>query len=129
MIALDTCAVIDFCRGSKKVLELLEKCQEPIVITAINEYEILKGLLKSKKEYQARINHILNNIIILSSDSSSAKASAQIYQQLKEKGEEVSGFDALIAGTLIANNVTKLVTANTRHFSRIGQLKIIEYEQ
>jgi len=35
--------------------------------------------------------------------------------------------DILIAGIMLANGITKIITKNVNHFERIKEIKIIEY--
>ena len=47
-------------------------------------------------------------------------------QKLAEQGSPIGEFDALIAAHAIALEVT-LVTNNTKHFSRVEGLKIVNW--
>ena len=56
----------------------------------------------------------------------SIKISADIYADLRKKGELIEDIDILIAGIAISNNLV-LVTKNKSHFSRIKKLNIEDW--
>jgi tRNA(fMet)-specific endonuclease VapC len=57
-----------------------------------------------------------------------AQSASQIRADLERKGTRIGEYDALIAGHALARGLT-LVTANTREFSRVDGLKIIDWAQ
>ncbi len=60
-------------------------------------------------------------------DDAIEKASA-IYASLKSTGKIISDADILVAGIAISNNLV-LVTNNTKHFSRIENLKLDNWKK
>ena len=53
---------------------------------------------------------------------------ARIKVELESQGNRLDNFDLLIAATAITSDLT-LVTHNTRHFERIPDLKLTDWEQ
>jgi tRNA(fMet)-specific endonuclease VapC len=56
----------------------------------------------------------------------STAISADLYAKLRKAGTPVDDIDLLIAGIALANNLA-LATNNTKHFSRIQELDIINW--
>jgi len=56
------------------------------------------------------------------------KISAEIYSDLRKKGELIDDIDILIAGIAKANNLV-LVTHNRSHFERIMDLEIEDWNE
>lgn len=53
---------------------------------------------------------------------------ARIKVELESQGKRLDNFDLLIAATAITSDLT-LVTHNTRHFERIPELRVIDWEK
>ena len=130
MIGLDTSAIIDLFKGVDSVKKALVDAKEPFVSTDVNYAEIMFGLNpknpKSKAEEQY-YDEFFNSISMLKLAEVSSKKAAAIYWELREAGKSVEPFDCLIAGVLLANGVTNIITKNKQHFERVKGLKVIGY--
>ena len=111
MIVLDTDVLIEIMdRKSKRGDEALEKviyAGESIAITVINLHEIMYGLFRQGKQVKE-----LEELKILDFTGNDVRLSAKIEATLKNFGEDVGRFDAMIAAIVI-NNEAKLFTFNT----------------
>jgi tRNA(fMet)-specific endonuclease VapC len=67
-----------------------------------------------------------NNVIPLTPHS--VTVSADIYADLRERGEPIDDIDLLIAGTALAHNLI-LITHNRKHFERIADLQIEDWSE
>ena len=95
---------------------------DQISISIITYYEILGGLSfkyaeKQIRDFEVFVNN--NNIIHLTEES--AKISAGIYSDLRQRGITIGNTDILIAGIAIENGLS-LVTNNEKHFEPIKGL-------
>ncbi len=92
---------------------------EAINLSIITYYEILNGLLyKDAKKQFKKFNEFADLNKVLPLTISAAKQAAEIYADLKKKGEPIGHTDCLITGIAIINGL-QLVTNNTEHFKRI----------
>jgi predicted nucleic acid-binding protein len=66
----------------------------------------------------------LNKILPLT--LSATRRAAEIYANLRKKGEPIGHTDCLIAGIALSNNL-QLVTNNIDHFKRIKGLEIVNW--
>ncbi|MHA1264689.1 MAG: type II toxin-antitoxin system VapC family toxin [Candidatus Helarchaeota archaeon] len=135
MIMLDTTACIDFLTGEQKLKQIIDNSDKILYITSISIYEISIGLertkrMKSKNRYTTLYKKwiaFLSGLNILTINLKEAECAARIYDQLNASGELIDDNDILIAGTMLANKVTKIVTRNARHFERIEGIEVITY--
>ena len=65
----------------------------------------------------------VKKIIAIGTDLESSKKAAEIFYDLKSKGEIIDIADILIASIVLANNEL-FITGNSKHFERIEELKI-----
>lgn len=127
---IDTDILSEFLRGNSKVVENADKYLKEFGIlnlSIITYYEVLNGLIyKDAKKQLSRFNAFveLNNIITLTIPST--KMAAQIYADLRQRGEVIGHTDSLIAGIALAENL-KLATNNTDHFKRIEGLELVNW--
>ncbi len=129
MFVLDTNTLIYFFKGMGKVSQkLLATPPQEIAIPAIVLYELEYGIAKSTspKKRQAQLREMCSLIAILPFRSEEARLSASVRAQLEKKGTPIGACDVLIAGTALANQGT-LVTNNTKEFSRVPKLKIVNW--
>lgn len=128
---LDTSFLIDILRKHPSAELLLKQIiqDEPHVTNTIVMRELLVGAYgssKPKAELKAR-NDLLKKILILSFDTKSAEQSAIIENRLRKSGKYIGGADILIAGTMIAYNISTIVTKNVKHFNRIPNITVETY--
>lgn len=92
---------------------------DQINISIITFYEIIGGLKhkKAEKQIQEFEEFVFNNNIIHISEDS-ARSSAEIYADLKQRGITIGTSDILIAGIAIENELT-LITNNEKHYEPI----------
>ena len=91
--------------------------------------ELYYGAYKSQKMAAniAKLKMIERNIEIIMADQPSAEIFGMIKIDLEKRGTPLDDFDLIIASCALANNLT-LVTNNTKHFQRIGGLKLANWQ-
>lgn len=128
---LDTSFLIDIIRRylpAKNVLDQLDQ-DGPHTTNTIVVHEFLVGAFgatNSTKELAVR-KTLLRKLIILPFDLASAENSAQIEDKLRKQGQPIGGADMLIAGSMIAKNITTIVTRNAKHFQKIDEIIVESY--
>lgn len=129
---VDTDILSEFLRGTPKAVANAERYlqeYEAINFGIITYYEILNGLLyKDAKKQFKKFNEFADLNKVLPLTMSAAKQAAEIYADLKKKGEPIGHTDCLIAGIAIINGL-QLVTNNTEHFKRVKGLEILNWLQ
>ncbi len=130
MIFIDSDCIIDFLKGRKEAIEIIEKYKEEIVTTEINVFEVLLGIYL-KKEFNEKEEQIskdfLNSVIKLPFDRMCGEISAKILASLMKKGEVIDENDCFIISIMIKNSCNKIITRNKKHFSRIKDIEVISY--
>ncbi|GHU46504.1 nucleic acid-binding protein [Spirochaetia bacterium] len=127
MIFLDTDTVSFYFTGNanikNKIIETMDK-GEQICLTAINVYEVRKGLKwRNNKNREKQFTEFLQNIRIYTVDEGAISSAADIYADLRRNGITIGDADILIAGIVISNNGI-LVTNNMQHYQDIQKLKL-----
>lgn len=129
---VDTDILSEFLRGSPKVIKNIEiylQTYDAINFSIITYYEILNGLLykDAKKQLQKFTNFAeLNKVLPLT--ITATRMAAEIFADLRKKGQPIGHTDSLIAGISLANNL-QLVTNNVEHFKRIKNLDVINWSR
>lgn len=98
-------------------------------VSSIVVHELWYGVAKSQLVLSntQKLNAFLKKYVsILSFDEEDAKAAAAIRAELSRKGTPIGPYDVLIAGQALVRGLT-LVTANTREFSRVTGLKLVDW--
>lgn len=129
MIA-DTTFLIDLLKNRpeavRKAVELDIK-KESVFTTTITVFELWQGVLDlQSKEALDKIHILLDSLGLVSFDLESAKFGGLIHAKLRREGQSIDPEDSMIAGICLKTNQT-LLTKNTKHFSRIRELKIESY--
>jgi len=120
MVVLDTSAVIEILRGSKKGAQIEDAIgHEKVFITAFTVHEIMMGV-KETEIYKTQ--GFLSSVEILVFDFSSAMASSQIERGLIKKGKKIEESDIFIAGICLANNLGLITLDND--FIEIKELDV-----
>src|SRR6185312_2122794 len=122
---LDTDILSEFLRGNIKVIKKVDEHLKEygfVSLSIITYYEILNGLLyKDARKQMERFEQFveLNKVVPLTIRT--ARISANIQAELRNKGIEIGHTDTLIAGVAMASEL-QLITNNTDHFKRIKGL-------
>ena len=132
---LDTTACIDFLNGDANIEKIVFKSSTILNITTISVYEVCIGLERTKrKKSEARYKSLYKNWIefissvqIYSLGIKEAEKAAQIYDKLETQGIRIDDNDILIAGIMLANAITEILTRNIDHFNKIQNIKVIKY--
>lgn len=127
MVCIDSDVLIDFLNNEKYAIFLMKKFEESgesIKTTSINSFEILNGVAGvSHREKYEKVLSFLNNLTIIDFTFDISKKAAEIFNDLKSKGNLIEIADIMIASICIENQ-EPLITRNTKHFSRIKELEL-----
>jgi tRNA(fMet)-specific endonuclease VapC len=129
MFVLDTDTLIFFFKGLHGVPnKLLATPPGDIGIPTIVLYELEVGIAKSQapRKRRAQLDDLLRLTQQLAFGRAEASASARIRATLERNGTPIGPMDTLIAGTALAAGAT-LITRNTREFSRVPGLKVVNW--
>ncbi|OGC06125.1 twitching motility protein PilT [candidate division KSB1 bacterium RBG_16_48_16] len=98
-------------------------------LSIITYYEIISGLKHrdAKKQLESFLSFSSQNTILLLTEES-ASVSAEIYANLRKKGQPIDDIDLLIAGIAVSNNMV-LTTNNEDDFKRIQNLEIVNWSK
>jgi len=135
MILADTTYLVDLIR---KKIKINRNIDEEILFTSeICVFELYFGLYGNKffqnkpeilKKRLNMLGKILAKFQILPFGRDESIQSAKILGQLRLDGMIIEFRDGMIAGTGLANGITKVLTRNTQHFDRIPGIQSISYE-
>src|SRR5947208_11943515 len=125
---LDTDSVSFALRGQGGVgAQIIAHRPSELSVSSITVAELRYGATrrKSAKLYQL-IDTFTKNVAVMPFDEVCAAHFGQLASELADHGVPIGEFDALIAAHAIALQLT-LVTNNTKHFSRVPGLKIVNW--
>lgn len=124
---IDTDILSYYFKGDDEVVKSFEKYLNDygvVEISTITYYEITGGLLaRNALKQLAVFEDFISGNVVLPVTEKSAKISAQLYAELRLKGNSLDDIDLLIAGVAIENDMI-VVTNNEKHFARIPGLRI-----
>ena len=129
MICLDSNCIIDFLKGKKEAITIIEQYKEELVTTEICIFEVFLGIYKKQHtslREETIANTLLNSLYILHSKDFGIYAS-KLYSELMTKGILIEQNDCFIASIMLMNGCDTIITRNVKHFARIPGIKIIEY--
>lgn len=127
---LDTCVLSDFAQGRPDVLARV-KATPPaeIAVSTITEMEIAYGLLlnaRLARLLRPVVDAFLSAVHVLPYDAAAALETASLRAALRRRGRQIGAYDALIAGSALAQGLT-LVTSNIREFERVERLTVEDW--
>lgn len=93
-----------------------------LLTTAVTAFELLSGAREGKSGDAVR--ELVQGLDILPLDGSAAVRAAAVRRQLERSGLSIGMGDSLIGGIAMLHDAA-LFTRNTKHFSRIPELKLI----
>jgi len=123
---LDTDTVIALLRGHE---QLARKARahpvRSLAISAITLYELRVGVEKSRDHGKNRraLDDALAPFALVAFEDAAAREAARLRAILEKRGKGIGPYDTLIAGQALSLGVA-LVTANTREFARVPDLKL-----
>lgn len=129
MFLLDTNTLIYFFKGLGKVKDnLLSVPPKDVAIPAIVYFELQVGIQKSSspKKRTGQLSDVIQIITVLSFGAEEAVHAAKVRAELEKRGQPIGAYDLLIAGTALADGNT-LVTHNVKEFSKIKELKVVDW--
>lgn len=127
-ICLDSCFIIDFLKGEKSAIDIHDKHKDcNLFISDITIFEVCRSILSSKTNKLNSFLEVIETIQVLPATNLFALEAAEITADLKKKGIIIDDSDCLIAGLMLRNGVTKIITKNTKHFSKITGITAIGY--
>ena len=127
MIVADTDVLIDYLYGVSPVHKQVARYidSEQLVTTAVTIFELLSGGTEGRRGKATR--GIAELLPILALDFASAERAASVRLLLERTGYSINMADSLIAGIALANDLP-LLTRNRKHFSRVPQLKLVDFQ-
>jgi predicted nucleic acid-binding protein len=136
MIVIDSTFLVDLMRSQnnsrhKKSLANLESIissGEAFGTTFINVFELYNGAYKSDDIDNSikKINDILSVIPVFELNNDYYPAYGELSARLEKKGTPIGKFDKLIAAIALYHGA-KVLTNNTKDFSRVPTLEIINH--
>jgi tRNA(fMet)-specific endonuclease VapC len=129
MYLLDTNTLIYFFKNQGDVAQNLAATPaHSLYISSITLFELYTGIAKSQNPEKRilQLQRLLTQITRLDFDEKSAKIAANIRADLEIKGTPIGTLDILIASIALANHLS-IVTHNTKEFSRINNLQIVDW--
>lgn len=97
---------------------------QTLSFSRVTAYEILRGLVyKGATRQRERFNELRSKSEVLSVSDEVVERAAQIYAELRRKGQLIGDGDILIAATALVNN-RRVISNNLRHFRRINGLVV-----
>lgn len=128
MLCLDTDIVIEYLKGNRIVVNKIEYTKEQLYITPITLLELYYGAYRSTQveKHLKEVRELLELFSVLEMDSRVYEEFGKIKAQLQEEGKVIDNFDLLIGVTCRIHNA-RLVTNNTKHFSKIKNLNITNW--
>jgi len=130
MICIDSDCIIDFLKGKKEAVDIIEKNKDEILTTEINLFEIYFGIFNKSNinEKEKKLaDEFFDSLNKLPFSNNCGKKSAEILTSLIKRGKTIQQNDALISAILIENKVGSIITRNLKHFSSMKELKAISY--
>jgi tRNA(fMet)-specific endonuclease VapC len=103
--------------------------QTELTVCSVALHELWYGVAKSKRvdaNGKKLTEFLSRDLKILHFSEQDAQVAGDIRAQLERRGKRIGEYDTLIAGQALARGLT-LVTANTREFSRVDGLKLVDW--
>ena len=120
---VDTNVVVDNVRGVERAQKFIKKHLPSV--SQVSIAELIEGV-KNKSHLRA-INAVIADLEIIPINASKATQAIELMQQFF-LSHNLKFLDALIAAAAMEENLT-LVTSNTKHFSFIKGLKLLDWSQ
>jgi tRNA(fMet)-specific endonuclease VapC len=128
VIFVDASTVIRYLKGQESIVSQLHATsRREVAIPSVVAYEIEYGTLKiSSQRRKTLVSGLLAGLIQIPFDQNAARESARIRVDLEARGVMIGPMDLLIAGTTVSRGAV-LVTSNTKEFSRVKGLRVLDW--
>ncbi|MEA5512470.1 type II toxin-antitoxin system VapC family toxin [Nodularia sp. UHCC 0506] len=123
---LDTDTCIYWIKNINSVRNKIQQIGwEQTCICNITVAELYFGAYNSQRvaENLTRAENFIRDVEVIALDNQAIKQFGELKAELRKIGQPVADFDLLIASIALTKNYI-LVTNNTRHYSRISNLKL-----
>ena len=123
---LDTDTFIALLRGNPRIMDRVRaNPTKSIGISMVTAYELRVGVEKSRapEKNQEFLDDALAPFAVLPFDELASIQAAKIRARLERTGQGIGPYDTLIAGHALSIHA-ELITANTREFVRVPDLKL-----
>jgi predicted nucleic acid-binding protein len=127
MIFLDTNILVNILRNEARGQTWINYLKDKsVALTSITFFELYLGAeLSKKREYNIKIiQNLFQQFPVFSFNVKTSRIAANIYSDLKEKGQIIELNDIYLASIVLEQN-SILATDNIKHFNRIQSLKLI----
>lgn len=128
-VLIDTGLLVDLERGVTNPDVEGALGEEDRAISVITVSELLHGAHRASGAQRTRrsafVEHLLAGIRAIEITEQIARVHAEIWAQLAARGEVIGAHDLWIAATALAHGMG-LATSNTREFTRVPGLRLIE---
>ncbi len=128
-LLLDTNVCVDVLRGHPQVMARMEAVSPAeCAVSSVTVFELLSGIRRSAQPERERrkLERFFAVVGVLPFDGKAATHAAGIRSSLEATGLKIGPYDLLIAGHALGQGCT-LVTNNTREFSRIEALRLLDW--
>lgn len=126
---LDTNVCVDVLKGHPQVCARLEEVSpSDCAISSVTAFELAVGVKRCSQPERERkkLEKLFAVIAVLPFDQVAADSAAAVRHELETAGRKIGPYDLLIAGQALGSKRT-LVSHNTREFSRISALQLIDW--
>jgi len=125
---LDTNAIVEMLRGNRKIIEQIERHGiQNCFISEVTIAELYYGAVKSGNSKHFEDIEIVESLFQIVPLYPSFLNYAKIRHHLTSMGLGVDTFDMLIGASAVQGKYV-LVTHNQKHFSRIPELQIVDWQ-
>lgn len=123
---LDTSVIIDYLRGKKKTVDLIDNIEGSLTSSYVCLAELFEGVYRANNTEhvkEAVVDFFASLSTIFGLNVEIAERFGQIRKELKTKGNIIEDLDIFVAATCMVYDL-ELVTYNKRHFSHVSDLRI-----
>jgi len=98
-----------------------------LTFTELTRYEVLRGLIAAQTSSQlTAFENFCRLHRILPFDAEAARRSADIWADLRARGQPIGEVDTMIAGIALAQGLA-VVSHNVNHFGRVTGLVVLDW--
>ncbi len=127
LILADTDVLIDYLADAEPIASKMALFSDSgrLKTSAITCFELLSGATDGKRGNAVR--KLVDTLEIVPLDRKAAQTAALVRRRLEAGGQTIGMADSLIAGIALANDLI-LFTRNLKHFRRVEDLRLVEFE-